>query len=203
MRQYILLSFFAAILMAGCGTQKEVIKKYYILEAPDDSTSVYSGSPVPLEAWCEVADVEIYPAFNSRRIALRDESHQIRYFGNHEWAVSPSNFLTPIIIDFLAGNKVFTRVAARFWERIPDYRLQTTIYNLEVVTTNTKSFEAHLNLKFDLIDVNTDAIVLTHSADRRSLLEEKELNLLASAISDIFHEELGDFSIEIKETLPK
>jgi ABC-type uncharacterized transport system auxiliary subunit len=203
MRHFILLSFFAVFLLAGCGTQKEVIKKYYIIEAPNDSASVYAESTPPLDAWCEIADVGVYPAFNSRRIVLRDESHQVRYFGNHEWAVSPANFLTPIIIDFLAGNEVFTRVAARFWERVPDYRLQSTIFNLEVVTTNNKSFEAHLNLKFDLVDVHTDAIALTHSADRRLLLEEKDLNLLASAISEIFHEELGNFSFEIKETLPK
>ncbi|MFW6352368.1 MAG: ABC-type transport auxiliary lipoprotein family protein [Bacteroidota bacterium] len=203
MRQYILLSFLAAVILASCGTQKEVIKKYYIIEAPNDSTSINKESTPLLDAWCEVADVAVYPAFNSRRIVLRDESHQIRYFGNHEWAVTPDNFLTPMIIDFLAANKVFTRVGARFWERVPDYRLQTTIFNLEVVTNKKNSFDAHLNLKIDLIDVETDAIVLTHSSDRKLLLDEKDLNLLASAISDIFYQELGNFSVQIKETLQK
>jgi uncharacterized lipoprotein YmbA len=202
MRHYILFCFFAAFFLMSCGSQKEVIKKYYVIEAPDDSTKVTPLSTIPLEAWCEVKDVEVYPTFNTRRIVLRDESHQVRYFGNHEWAVSPADFLTPIIIDFLAEKRVFSRVAARFWERIPDYRVQTTIYNLEVNSSN-KTFEAHLDLKFDLIDVKTDAIVLTHSADRKSVLEKRNLNLLASEISNIFHEELEVFSVQLKKTLPK
>jgi uncharacterized lipoprotein YmbA len=201
MKQVILFGLITALFLAGCGSQKEAIKKYYVIESLNDTTSAAPDSLPAIDAWCEVDEVQVYPAFDTRRIVLRDESHQIRYFGNHEWAVSPADFLTPIIIDYLAENKVFARVADRFWERNPDYRLQTTVFNLEVVSSKRKSFEAHLNLKFDLIDVKTDAILLTHNADRKSELTERDLNLLAAEISQIFNEELTGFSIQIEKNL--
>ncbi|WP_291857003.1 ABC-type transport auxiliary lipoprotein family protein [Marinilabilia sp.] len=203
MRQIILFSLVTIFFLSGCGTQKETIKKYYVIESLNDSTIAMTDSLPTMDAWCEVAEVEVYPAFDTRRIVLRDESHQVRYFGNHEWAVSPADFLTPIIIDFLAGYKVFARVDDRFWERNPDYSFQTTVFNLEVVSTKRKTFEAHLKLKFDLIDVSTDAILLTHNADRKSELKERDLNLLAAEISQIFIDELSSFSIQIEKNLSK
>lgn len=203
MRRTILLSLITAFLAAGCGSQKEAIKRYYVIESLNDSTMVSTDSMHQSDAWCEVKEVEVYPAFDTRRIVLRDNSHQVRYFGNHEWAVPPAEFLTPIIIDYLAESGTFARVAARFWERTPDYRLQTTIFNLEVVSSQRKTFEAHLHLRFDLIDIGTDAILLTHNADRKSTLQERDLNLLASEISLIFNEELAAFAAKTQETLSK
>lgn len=203
MKHIILFGLVTALFLAGCGSQKEAIKKFYVIESLNDSTLAVSDSLPKMNAWCEVNEVQVYPAFDTRRIVLRDESHQVRYFGNHEWAVSPADFLTPIIIDYLAGNKVFARVADRFWERNPDYRLQTTVFNLEVVSSKRKTFEAHLNLKFDLIDAKTDAILLTHNADRKSELKERDLNLLAAEISQIFNDELTSFSFQIEQTLSK
>lgn len=203
MKYLLLTSILCAVILSSCGSQKEVIKKYYVIESPEDSLTVSNDSSSIINAWCEVDGVEVYPAFDTRRIVLRDESHQVRYFGNHEWAVPPADFLTPIIIDYLANRNVFARVANRFWERTPDYRLQTTVFNLEVVSSKRKAFEAHLNLRFDLIETKTDAILLTHTADIKSELKERDLNLLAAEISNIFNQELNHFSDKIEHNLSK
>jgi endonuclease IV len=44
-------------------------------------------------------------------------------------------------------------------------------------------------------------VVVTHIADKQSVLEEKSLNLLASSISEIFNNELELFTELIREKL--
>lgn len=201
MKQFILLSFVAIIILGGCSSQKTAIKKYYLIEQPGIKMEKSIDASTSVNAWCEVENVEVYPAFATRQIVFRDDSHQIRYFGDHEWAVRPSEVLTPVIIDYLSAQKVFTRVADRFWKHNPAYKISTTIMNLEVGETNKKDFETHLQLRFELIDARADTIAISHMADRKSVLEEKKLNLFAASISKIFNEELEKFSNQIREEL--
>ncbi|MFO8000866.1 MAG: ABC-type transport auxiliary lipoprotein family protein [Marinilabilia sp.] len=205
MKQIIILpTLLTLLLLTSCGGQKEMVKKYYLIEESETEIEAEDDTQAAIDAWCEVSEVEVYPAFSSRRIVLRDDSHQIRYFGEHEWAVRPSEVLTPIVMDYFAAHKIFTRVSDRFWEKAPDYRLNTTIFNIEVDNTgNKKDFEAHLKLRFELIDTQTDTIAVLHTADRKSNLEDRDLNLLAATISEIFHEELENFASRTKEILSK
>ncbi|WP_462316965.1 ABC-type transport auxiliary lipoprotein family protein [Marinilabilia sp.] len=202
--KHTLFFIFASILIfsAGCGSQKTVVKKYYMIEEPDSMINAKPDSSKMIDAWCEVDEVKVYPAFASRQIVLRDASHQIRYFGNHEWAVRPTEILTPLIIDYLSTHLVFKRVADRFWEVAPDYRLKTTIFKLELGTIKKKKFEARLRIRFELIDTKTDTIIASHNVARNSILEKNDLNLWASAISRMLHEELSDFSEQIRTALP-
>lgn len=202
--QKIFFTLLTVFLLSACGGQKSVVKKYYMIEQPGAQIEPSKDTDEAIEAWCEVSEVELYPAFESRKIVFRDASHQIRYFGDHEWAVRPSEVLTPLINDYLSAHKIFTRVSTRFWERSADYRLNTTIFNLEVSNAERKKdFEAHLKLRFELIDTQTDTIAVWHTADRQTVLESKDLNLLAATISEMFHEELENFATKTKEVLSK
>ena len=191
------------MLSAGCGSQKTVVKKYYTIDEPDSMFQVVPDSSHMINAWCEVEDVKVYPAFASRKIVIRDASHQIRYFGNHEWAVRPSDILTPLIIDYLSTQKVFKRVADRFWEVSPDYLFKTTIFKMELGTIKKNKFEARLRVRFELLDTKTDTIIFSHNTSRNQTLKKNDLNLWASAISAMFHEELSGFSEQIRTRLPE
>ena len=200
--QRILISFLIVFLFSACGGQKTMVKKYYMIEQPGAKIEPSGNNEAAIDAWCEVSEVELYPAFESRQIVFRDASHQIRYFGDHEWAVRPADILTPVINDFLSAKKIFTRVSTRFWEKSPDYRISTTIFNMEAGHAESKKiFEAHLKLRFELIDTQTGAIAVSHTADRKSVLKDRDLNLFAANISRMFHEELENFGSKIKETL--
>jgi ABC-type uncharacterized transport system auxiliary subunit len=203
MKQPILLFSFVIMILTGCGSQKTIVRKYYMLEEPDSISNLAdSDSSQTINAWCEINEVEVYPAFETRRIVLRDASNQIRYFGDHEWANRPSEILTPLIIDFFSTRKIFKRTSDRFWDKIPDYQIKTTVFNIEVGTTKKRDFQSHLKVRFELIDTKTDTIVVSHTSDRRSILKERNLNLLAASVSNIFHEELMNFALQIKKTLP-
>jgi uncharacterized lipoprotein YmbA len=190
------------IILTGCGSQKTVVKKYYTLEQPNKVNQPFVEDSVLFNARCEVEEVNVYPAYSSRRIVFRDNPHQIRYFGEHEWAVQPSSILTLMIIDFLSAKNLFLRVSDRFWEHTPEYRINTTVFEIEVGSTqNKKEFMTHLRLKFELIDTRSGESIITYSSNRKSTLEDRNLNLMAESISNLFYEELENFAQQIRETL--
>jgi len=69
-------------------------------------------------------------------------------------------------------------------------------------TIKKKNFEARLRIRFQLIDTKTDTIITSHNVARNSTLKSRDLNLWASAISRMLHEELSNFSNKIRTTLP-
>ncbi len=181
---------FIALLMfitAGCGSNKTVLKKYYLIE-PSSATEITVAEQTA-DVLCEVADVMVAPAFATTQIALRDESHQIQYFGHHEWAVRPQETFLHHILNHLSDRETFKRVANRFWHTPATYILNTQIHHLEVLQKE-KAFYAHLNIEFTLIETKTDRIILKHKADKEQRLEERDLNLMAQAISELLSKEL-------------
>lgn len=173
--------------IAGCGSNKTVLKKYYLIE-PSAATEITVAEHTA-DVLCEVADVVVAPAFASTQIALRDESHQIQYFGQHEWAVRPQETFLHHILKHLSDRQTFKRAANRFWHTPATYTLNTQIHHLEVIQKE-KAFYAHLNIEFTLIETETDRIVVKHWADKERQLQEKDLNLMAQAISELLSEEL-------------
>jgi len=199
-RMLLILSLGLLVATIGCKNQESVITKYYVLETPEDTTVIDTSSEIFIDEFCEVKQVNIYPAFSTRRIANRSHSHEITYYSTHEWAVRPSEVLTNMMVDYMNAKGLFKRVAERYWEVSPKYKIETTIYQLEVIKQG-RDLSAHLHLEFRLIDNSNQEIIATYQANRTNLLEEKKINLFASTISKMFYSAMNDFSIRISETL--
>ncbi|GAO30880.1 ABC-type transport auxiliary lipoprotein family protein [Geofilum rubicundum] len=183
---------------SGCGSNKTVLKKYYLIE-PTSEAGPSAATPV-IDVLCEVADVKIAPAFATTQIALRDESHQIQYFGQHEWAVRPEEALLPLILNHFSDRQTFKRVANRFWNTPPTFTLNTKLHHIEVLQKE-KAFYAHLNIEFSLVETETDRVILKHKANQERRLDEKDLNLMAQTISNLLSEELVKLTTLIEEEM--
>ncbi len=194
------LSLGILVATLGCKNQESVVNKYYVLETPEDTTLVDTTSGILIDAFCEVSQVSIYPAFSTRRIANRSHSNEITYYSSHEWAVRPSEVLTNMIVDYMNTGKVFKRAAERYWEIVPKYKIETTIYQLEVIKQDN-DLAAHLHLEFRLIENGSKEVIVKHKTDRTDLLEEKKINLFASSISTMFYSAMNDFSDRINQTM--
>lgn len=193
MNRFAIFSLFALMLaFIGCNNQQSVVKKYYVLETPDDTTFVDTTRGF-INEFCEVEKVAIYPAFETRQIANRSQSHQITYYSSHEWAVRPAEVLTNMLVDFMERKGMFKRVATRYWKVSPAYKIETTIYQLEVVNED-KGLSAHLKLEFRLVDGNTQEVITKHQMDQYKSMEEKKINVFATIVSEMFYSALDDFS---------
>ena len=187
----------SALMLAiiGCNNQQSVVKKYYVLENPEDTNFVGTTRGF-IDEFCEVEKVAIYPAFETRQIANRSQSHQISYYSSHEWAVRPAEVLTNMLVDFMEEKGMFKRVATRYWKVSPAYKIETTIYQLEVVNEDN-GLAAHLKLEFRLVNADTQEVLTKYQMNEYKLMEEKKINTFATIISEMFYSALDDFSNKI------
>lgn len=190
------------MIFTGCGSQKSITTKYYVIEVNVDADDSSDPDQNPkIDKYCVIQPVDVYPAYASTQIANRSNLRELTYYAHHQWAIRPSESFTRIILDFFTHQPIFKGTSDRFWRVEPDYKLETTVYRLEVIQEKN-SFSAHLEVEFRLKEYATGNELLNHRADEKMELEEKDINLLASAIGDIFYRELIKFSIKIVEEIP-
>lgn len=193
MKKLLIWMIVALITGAGCISKKPATPSFYLLEYPANRQIATPDYDKPLPVIVEIAELEINPAFASFDIALRHNTREIKYFSNHRWAIRPSQSLNSFLMTFFERNNVFENTGARFWRVNPHYRLRTIIHQLEVLEEN-RAFYARLHIEITLIKTDTEQTALTHISDRTLALEQRDLNLFADAISNMFFEELELFS---------
>ncbi|MFW5657393.1 MAG: ABC-type transport auxiliary lipoprotein family protein [Bacteroidota bacterium] len=199
-RKRILFFIVSAALLVSCGSQKTVVKKFYVIEYPE-IYDVISVDSLPLtSAFCRIQDVEVYPAYAARQIAHRNRSNEIQYYQNHEWAVRPEIFLNHLVRDYLEKTNIFAGVATRYWKVEPEYSFETTIYNLEILQQESK-LSAHVRLEMRLVERVSGKTLVRHTANVTSPLEKKDLNVAASLISSIFTAELEQATQKIRAVI--
>jgi len=188
------------VVFVGCRSRQPNSTQYYLIEHPEGKNGIV-GDTIPVFPFnVEILPVYVDPSFATHRIAIRENTHEIRYFLNHQWAVRPEGALTRFVYDFLTRQRMFSQVAMRFWDVEPDLQFHANIYQLQVVKQNRKYF-AHLNLGFQLADPKSGAILTEHKSDIQIELARRNLNLFASEISRAFYDELQVFAQKMRHDL--
>jgi ABC-type uncharacterized transport system auxiliary subunit len=182
--------------MSGCLGRKSVMQNYYLLELPAVADSSGKLEEPVSDASCILSPVVVHSAFSSHRIAVRTQSHELNYYGYHQWAVRPDESFSKLLIEFFEQRAVFADIVTNIMQPSSQYRLATEIDYLEVVQVENNLL-THLSLSCQLLDNASGEVVLFHEADRRVPLATKNLNHFAAAVSDIFYQELHQFSTMI------
>jgi ABC-type uncharacterized transport system auxiliary subunit len=185
-----------SLVIAGCMTHRSVPVRYYILDYPAEVQVDIAGGTAPIQKSCLVNTVQVYPAYSTSQIAIRENTHEIRYFAFNQWAVRPEQSFTSMMVEFLKNHNIFQSIQTTALFAQADYTIETIVYHLELIEEDNE-YHAHLNLAYRLKDSQTEQVIIDHRADRKYLLDEKNLNLFAATISKIFIEELGIFSNSI------
>jgi len=195
-RKAIWIFMLSLLMLSGCFGRKSVMQKYYLLELPAVADSVHEKTQSKTSATCGIAEVKVADAFASSRIALRTNTHELRYYSYHKWAVRPGIVLSQLVEQYLQEQRIFAFTSNRNLKRLPDYELYTEVKHLEVVERDD-ALAAHLNIEFQLVDNSSGEILLRHKADSRNPLAEKKLNLFTATIGEIVHNELQVLSQKI------
>jgi ABC-type uncharacterized transport system auxiliary subunit len=193
----ILYPIFFVYFLSSCGSQKVVTTKYYVIEVERDSIAVMDVESDPIiDKYCEIDQAEVYPAYASSQIANRSAEMELTYYAHHQWAIRPAESFTRMVEDYFNHVPVFKNTSGRFWKVDPAYRIETTVFHLEVIQENN-AFVAHLDMEFILRETEQGKVIVQHQANEKRALADKDLNLLASAVAEIFHAELIRFSEKI------
>ena len=200
MKNRLIISALLLLIISGCGGGKAVVSRYYLLEYPrlttlgllaEDSLSVLGGS-------CFIAPVEVHPAFATHQIVVRESTNQINYCSFHEWAVRPSQSLTVFITDFFTDTGMFSSINSGRVALGNDFLLETYVSKLEVMRSKQQLL-AHVELTFTLRYMRNNTVIARHHASEIKMLEEKNLNQFAAAVSRIVVEQLRIFARQIDQ----
>ncbi len=191
----LILSLF--LIVGGCSTPKQTMNQYYLLQLPEQAEEASPDTTFQMDALCLINPVAVHPAFAERRIAIRDHSHRVEYFDTHQWAVKPADFFFEMVLDFISHQHLFKQVATRYWQTKPDYTLETNILTMEVENMGS-IFKVHLKVEFILRATGSNQIVVDHRIKREASLKQKDLNEMAATLSQMFYEELLNFTQQIK-----
>jgi ABC-type uncharacterized transport system auxiliary subunit len=180
------------LLVSGCSPRGTMPARYYVLDYPSGyQVSIEGDTPIPRA--CLVRNVNIYPAYSTNQIALRENTYEIRYFTFNQWAVRPEQSFTQILIRFMNDNNIFETFQTSTLFAEYDCSFETTIYHLQLIEEDN-NYLAHLNIEFRLREGTDGRTITDHRADRKNILKEKNLNLFAESISILFIEELEKFT---------
>lgn len=193
MKPYSIISVSFIIMLISCMSEKTIIRKYYTLEIPEESSIVIPDTFKAIPGKCEIGRVDINPVYEKNQIVNRNKSNEITYYMYHQWAVRPDEAIREILHEYVQNKKLFENVSTRYTRSIPDYIFETSVNDLEIIEID-KSFSAHVNIEFLLLLNSSDSILVRHQADRTEPLEQKNINLFASEVSNILFEELEVFA---------
>ena len=183
---------------AGCG-KKAMVRTFYLIELPQPADTAI-GTPPLIKASCEILPVVISPAFSSARIALRTDSHELTYYFYHRWAIHPEEQLTHLLEIYLQNENLFAGVSSGIWDVVPIFQIAGQVRQIEVVE-DEGGLDAHFCMTLRLIDKTLNKILVSHSFDVSRALPERDINLFASVISDIYDEELSLFAGKLRSYL--
>lgn len=198
MKNNLLILAAMVLLMAGCMSEKTVVRKYYTLDLPEEKHNIRADESATIPGTCEIRPVMINPVYDNREIANRSRSHEITYYRYHQWAVRPAEALHEVLYGFLSEAGLFDAVYKRYNRDIPDYFFEARVNDIGVVEEG-ETFSAHLNISLSLVDNSNDSVVLSHRADRLETLKQKDMNLFASELSSILFEELMTFELLLRD----
>jgi ABC-type uncharacterized transport system auxiliary subunit len=198
MNRFSLLFLMIAMIFTACRGGKQVVNRYYLLEYPMELVEAEMEGLRSVPGSLGIDVVFVNHAFASRQIALREETHEIRYFSHNEWAVRPYQSLTELVEQFFRHYHVFDRLVPPLTTEVADFSLQTAVHQLEVVKYRNR-FQARISLDFRLVDNQTGNVVLSHHADASRDLQDRNLNLFAKTISELFITELQVFVQQISQ----
>ncbi len=192
MKQNVNIFIVFIIVFTGCISGNKIDRRYYTIEIPADLITTGTDSILQIKGNCEIEQVVVNELYEKNQIVNRARSNEISYYIYNQWAISPSDAITQVIKEYIDVTGIFQDITDRYRRSIPDYRFWTSINSLELIE-RTRSFSAHLNLEFKLIDNSNNKIIVSHRADRVNALKEKDLNLFALEVSRIIQEELNIF----------
>jgi ABC-type uncharacterized transport system auxiliary subunit len=196
MTQCRIITIVAGLLLvtfAGCLGRKTVLQNYYLIEQQKQNGASDSVSTPVADAACLISPVRVRSAFSGQRIAVRTGTHELNYYGHHQWAVRPEEALSDLMLDYFRRRPVFSKIFVSIGKSLPRYRLETEIKHLEVIQQKSNLL-AHINVSFRLRDAVSRNVIQEHTADRRLPLSEKDLNLFAAYVSEVFCRQLEQFS---------
>lgn len=200
MKNNLLLTLMIVLLLSSCGGGKSVVNRFYVLEYPSGLVLAPEEGMSQVDGSLHIEAPVIHQAFATHQIALREDTHEIKYFTFNEWANRPEQSLATILWSYFQDMPVFGQGAVLTGSGQETHALRTHVSRMEVVQ-HRNDFGARLDVEFLLVDRASGSILSTRKVSREEPLAQRNLNLFAAAISRVVVEELHEFVLDMLKEL--
>ncbi len=169
-----------AMLAGGCAGP------YYF----DLQTEIPEGrGKVKIDKVLLIDRIAISETYRDYRIVIRESPFRVKYGYFDLWTRSPEELIEDAVARFWAKRSVFRKVETYGSGDDHDLVMKTRVEAIEKCLVGSK-WHARLALDVEIADPENGAVLLSHSFDRREMLEGKKTSLVPAKISMILHEEL-------------
>jgi len=202
MRKRLSLLLFLIFLFSlfSCG-QEKVVKKYYLLDYSAKETAADSSAQKTLPYSVRIDPFLTAGTINSNRIALRNNSNEIQYYYYHFWAENPAATVRYFLLKAFKKSSLFEHCSLHSGTRTADFLVSGRLDYLERLRTDDKYY-AHLAMSLELHEFRSGKIVVQHSFDRLTPIEEDSpMNVFAKEVSAVLYEETQKFIEQIRENI--
>lgn len=185
------LGTLALLLLTGCFSSLPE-KKYF--QIPLDAAP---AGVAPFAASLLIDRCEIDSLYDDFRIVYRLSPYEINYYSYKFWAEKPSKLIRDSLIRYVEGGRLFAKIYVEPTKEAVDWTLRPTVRRVEEVD-GPDVWRARLDMKLEVVDAKTGALIAARSFDRREPLSRKDVGELPAALSRILGEELGVLFAELK-----
>lgn len=185
-RHGVLLAGMILLFSACSGT------RYYDLQSGIPASQV----KIKIDKVLLIDRVAVNETYRDYRIVCRESPFQVRYANFAQWSKSPDELIEDAVTGYWRKRSVFRKVAAYEDAGEPDWTMKIRIEAVEKHLIKRKWY-ARLALDLEIVDSRSDAVLLSHSFDRKAGLEGKRNRLVPGKISMILNEELMKIEAEL------
>ena len=154
-----------SLLLAGCtaipSQRQDVAARTYLLQAPENNLGLALADRAPCVSLM-VSPMRAAPGFTSARIAYLQQDYQLDYFARHQWADTPANMLSTIVVRAMESSHLFSTVVESPAAISTELRLDSQLLRLQQVFKEGDSI-VQLQLRMMLVDQQRHTVVASRT----------------------------------------
>jgi ABC-type uncharacterized transport system auxiliary subunit len=191
MKKHAVLEIALLFALAGCFSSSPDKKYFQINLEAQPAAAPFSGSLL-------VDRFEINSLYDDFRIIYRVSAFEINYYAYQFWAEKPSKLLRDSLLRYLEASRLFPKIYVEpTKDAAVDWVFRGTVHQIEEVDA-PGAWSARLNMKIEVADTRTGAVLASRRFDRQEPLSRKDVSEMPAVLSRILGEELRALFAELK-----
>lgn len=190
------LVFVLSTLVNCFGTSQEPV--YYQLEG--------SGAVAPRTRTAStlvVTRFDVRAPYDRPELVYRQKGRELRFYPFDLWASKPGRMMAEAVTEHLRTAGLFADVSMRTTVGNADYELRGEVVTVEELDVGERDWRAHLAMRFELVSLATNEVVMRHAFDSERPVAERKVSAVAEALDAILGAELGTLTTQLDEQLAR
>ena len=179
-------------LLAGCGSGRAPVTKYYKLDIPQAPTPTGTSAAVSLR----IEPFRTITMLQEDRIVYRPSPVEVGFYEYHRWAEPPNNTVTKAVADQLTRRHVFQSIRiSDGWERA-DYVLRGSIDRLQEVDY-LGAVRVQVSISVELEDPVQQRIVWSNTASSECAVTKSDVQAVVAAMSQASQQSIARLTTDV------